>query len=161
MPMKIRIAGLVPESFVDGAGVRFAIFMQGCKRRCRGCHNPQTHDLNGGRLMDTAEIIKLFQKDFLTSGITLTGGEPILQAEAATELARAAHRYGMNVWCYTGYTLEELPPKAEPLLKSVDVLVDGEYRENERDLSLLFRGSKNQRIIDMNATRKLNKIVLW
>ena len=159
--MQIRIAGLVPESFVDGAGVRFAVFMQGCKRHCRGCHNPQTQDLNGGTIMDTAVIIDEFKKNSLASGITLTGGEPFLQVDAAIELARAAKNIGMNVWCYTGYTFENLFPEAGKMLKYVDVLVDGEYRQDERDLTLLFRGSKNQRVIDLNETRKQNKIVLW
>ena len=159
--MNIRIADIVPESFVDGAGVRFAIFLQGCKRHCHGCHNPQTHDLNGGTIMDTADIINQFKKDSIVRGITLTGGEPLLQIEATTELACAAKKFGLNVWCYTGYTLEKLPRQAEQLLKFVDVLVDGEYRESERDLSLLFRGSKNQRVIDLRATRRTGRLTLW
>lgn len=157
--MNVRIAGLVPESFVDGAGVRFAIFMQGCERHCRGCHNPQTQDLNGGMLMDTAVIIDEFKKDSLACGITLTGGEPFLQADAAIELAHAAKKIGMSVWCYTGFKFEDV--HASPLLRYVDVLVDGEYRQSERDLSILFCGSRNQRVIDLNETRKRNKIVLW
>ena len=159
--LQIRIAGIVPESFVDGAGIRYAIFMQGCKRHCRGCHNPQTQDLLGGYLMDTADIINEFKQNILASGITLTGGEPLLQIDAATELACAAKKYRLNVWCYTGFTFEMLPPEADKLLNFVDVLVDGEYRESERDLSLLFRGSKNQRVIDLNETRRQHKIVLW
>ena len=109
--------------------------------------------------MDTADIINQFSKDDLITGITLTGGEPLLQTKAAIELARAARKCAMNVWCFTGFTYESI--KDSPLLKYVDVLVDGEYRESERDLSLLFCGSKNQRVIDLNQTRKLNKIVLW
>ena len=159
--MLIRIAGLVPESFVDGDGIRFAIFMQGCQRNCAGCHNPETHDLNGGRLIDTTEIISAIKKNPLLNGITLTGGEPFLQVEAADELARAAKNLGLNVWCYTGFTFEKLPPDAEPLLKNIDVLIDGEFIESLRDLELRFRGSSNQRIIDVKKTRKQNKIVLW
>lgn len=159
--MLIRIAGLVPESFVDGDGIRFAIFMQGCKRNCAGCHNPETHDLNGGRLIDTTEIISAIKKNPLLNGITLTGGEPFLQIAAADELARAAKNIGLNVWCYTGFTFEELPSAAEPLLKNIDVLIDGEFIENLRDLELQFRGSSNQRIIDVKKTHEQNKIVLW
>lgn len=159
--MIIRIADIIQESFVDGAGIRCAVFFQGCNRDCRGCHNPQTHDLNGGYVMDTGEIIKLFRADDLITGITLTGGEPLLQIPAAIDLARAAKRLCLNVWCYTGYTFENLPHDAQPLMNYVDVLVDGEYREEERDLSLLFRGSKNQRVIDLNRTRQENHIVLW
>lgn len=159
--MKIRIAGIVPESFVDGAGIRFAIFMQGCLRNCAGCHNPATHDLNGGKIFDTDEIIAAIKKNPLLTGITLSGGEPFLQIAPATELARAAKNLGLNVWCYTGYKFEEIPDGAEELLKNIDVLVDGAYIEELRDLELNFRGSKNQRVIDLNKTRKLKKIVLF
>jgi len=159
--VQIRIAGLVPESFVDGDGIRFAIFMQGCKRHCAGCHNPETHALDGGRLVDTKEIIAAIKKNPLLDGITLTGGEPLLQICAANELARAAKNLGLNVWCYTGYTFENLPPNAETLLENIDVLIDGEFIESLRDLELQFRGSHNQRIIDIKKTREQNKIVLW
>jgi len=157
----IRIAGLVPESFVDGDGIRFAIFMQGCLRNCAGCQNPGTHDLNGGQLIDTEEIISAIKKNPLLDGITLTGGEPFLQIEAANEIAYLAKSFGLNVWCYTGYTFEELPNAAEALLENIDVLIDGEFIESQRDLELQFRGSRNQRIIDLNKTRAQNKIVLW
>ena len=159
--MQIRIAGLVPESFVDGDGIRFAVFMQGCQRNCAGCHNPETHDLNGGRLVDTEEIISAIKKNPLLDGITLTGGEPFLQICAANELARVAKNLGLSVWCYTGYIFEELPIDALPLLENIDVLVDGAFIESLRDLDLQFRGSKNQRIIDVKKTRQQNKIVLW
>ena len=159
--MQIRIAGLVPESYVDGDGIRFAIFMQGCRRNCAGCQNPETHDPNGGRLVDTNEIIAAIKKNPLLDGITLTGGEPLLQICAATELARAAKNFGLSVWCYTGYTFENLPPEAEPLLENVDVLIDGEFIEGLRDLDLQFRGSRNQRVIDLKKTRARNELVLW
>ena len=158
--MLIRIAGLVEESFVDGEGIRYAIFMQGCRRHCEGCHNPETHALDGGRLLDTNEIISAIKKNPLLDGITLTGGEPFLQIDAATALAEAAKNLGLNVWCYTGFKFEELPP-AESLLKNIDVLVDGEFILSLRDLDLQFRGSCNQRIIDLKKTRRQNKIVLW
>ena len=159
--MQIRIAGLVPESFVDGDGIRFAIFMQGCHRHCEGCHNPETHALDGGYLVDTSEIISEIKKNPLLDGITLTGGEPLLQVEAANEIACAAESFGLNVWCYTGYTFEELPTEAQPLLDHIDVLIDGEFIERLRDLELQFRGSRNQRIIDVKKTREQNRIVLW
>ena len=159
--MQIRIAGLVPESYVDGDGIRFAIFMQGCQRNCAGCHNPETHSLDGGRLIDTGEIISEVKKNPLLDGITLTGGEPLLQIDAAKELARAAKSLGLSVWLYTGYIFEELPPAAKTLLESVDVLIDGAFIESQRDLDLQFRGSRNQRIIDVKKTYAQNKIVLW
>ena len=159
--MQIRIAGLVPESFVDGDGIRFAIFMQGCRRNCSGCQNPETHDLNGGRLVDTDEILCAIKKNPLLDGITLTGGEPLLQICAANELARAAKNFGLSVWLYTGYTFENLPPEAAALLENVDVLIDGEFVEDLRDLNLQFCGSSNQRVIDLNKTREQNELVLW
>ena len=159
--MQIRVAGLVPESYVDGDGIRFAIFMQGCLRNCAGCHNPKTHALDGGRLIDTAKIISAIKKNPLLDGITLTGGEPLLQIDAANELARAAKSLGLSVWLYTGYTFEEVPSNAATLLESIDVLIDGAFIESQRDLDLQFRGSSNQRIIDIKKTRAQNKIVLW
>ena len=159
--MQIRIAGLVPESYVDGEGIRFAIFMQGCLRRCKGCHNPNTHAIDGGRLIDTQEIIADIKRNPLLSGITLTGGEPLLQVEASNELARAAKNLGLSVWCYTGYTFDDLPANAAPLLENVDVLIDGAFDIAQRDLDLQFRGSRNQRIIDVNKSRMQNRIILW
>ena len=147
--MEIRIAGIEPESIVDGEGLRYAIFLQGCNRHCKGCHNPTTHALKGGKLVDTSEIIVDFKRNHLLDGITLTGGEPLLQIDAATDLAKAAQDWGLNVWCYTGYKLEEIPEEANKLLKYVDVLVDGAYIEELRNLELEFRGSENQRIIKL------------
>ena len=158
--MKIRIAGIIPESFVDGAGIRYAIFMQGCLRNCKGCQNPATHDLNGGKIFDTEDIISAIKKNPLLTGITLTGGEPFLQIAPAIEIAQAAKNLNLNVWCYTGYKFENLPAQADELLRNIDVLVDGAYIEELRDLELNFRGSSNQRVIDLNKTRAENKIVL-
>lgn len=154
--MRIRIAGTASDSIVDGSGLRYTIFTQGCFHNCPGCHNPETHDLNGGKEMDTAEIIAEFKKNPLLSGITLSGGEPFLQAEACLEIAKAAHAIGKDVWAYTGYTLEELRSLGDEhilaLLDEVDVLVDGKFHMEERSLELRFRGSKNQRLIDMKKT---------
>ncbi|MBR5912880.1 MAG: anaerobic ribonucleoside-triphosphate reductase activating protein [Selenomonadaceae bacterium] len=155
--LDIRIAGVVPESIVDGEGIRYAIFMQGCLRNCEGCQNPATHPLDGGKIVDTAELINAVKRNPLLSGITLTGGEPLLQIPAAIELARATKNLGLNVWCYTGYKFEEIPSDAQELLKYVDVLVDGEFILALRDLELDFRGSSNQRIIDLNKLRNQNE----
>lgn len=155
--MDIRIAGVVPESIVDGEGIRYAIFMQGCLRRCEGCQNPATHPLDGGKILDTSELINAIKKNPLLSGITLTGGEPLLQIKPAIEIAKAAKNLGLNVWCYTGYKFEEIPPAAQELLNFVDVLVDGEFILALRDLELNFRGSSNQRIIDLNKLRNQNE----
>ena len=154
--MKIRIAGTVSDSIVDGTGLRFTIFTQGCYHDCPSCHNPETHDPNGGKEMDTEDIVAEFKKNPLMSGITLSGGEPFLQAEACLELAKAAHAIGKDVWAYSGYTLEKLrsirDSHIHALLDEIDVLVDGRFRIEERSLELKFRGSKNQRIIDMKKT---------
>lgn len=163
--MNIRLAGVEPESIVDGPGYRFAIFVQGCPHHCPQCHNPATHDFAGGTLVDTAEIIARLGGNPLVRGVTLSGGEPMLQADALCEVAQAAKARGMNVWCYTGYTLEQLTEKNDPaqqrLLALVDVLVDGPYIDAQRSLELLFCGSRNQRLIDMNRTRETGKIALY
>lgn len=163
--MEIRLAGIEPESIVDGPGYRLAVFVQGCPHGCPGCHNPGTHDPAGGRLSDTAEIIAQLGKNPLVRGVTLTGGEPMMQAAALCEVAAAARQKGLSVWCYTGYTLEALARENNPdrmrLLALVDVLVDGPYIARERSLDLLYCGSKNQRLIDMNKTREAGEIRLF
>ena len=163
--MEIRLAGVVPESIVDGPGYRLAVFVQGCPHACAGCHNPKTHDFAGGYLSDTAEIIAKLGKNPLVRGVTLTGGEPMMQAKALREIASSAKEKGMNVWCYTGFTLEALwkENNAERIaqLDLVDVLVDGPYIAHERSLDLLYCGSKNQRLIDMKRTRETGEICLY
>ncbi len=160
--MTLKIAGIEEESFVDGDGCRLAVFVQGCPHHCRGCHNPETHDFHAGKTIDTEQILKMLLENPLLSGITFSGGEPFCQPEPLCSLAKKAHAKGFNVWCYSGYTLEELEqmnhPQAAALLREIDILVDGKYIEGQRDLTLRFRGSKNQRIIDMNATRRLGSI---
>lgn len=150
--MLIRIAGIAQDSIVDGEGIRLTIFVQGCPHHCPGCHNPETHDFNGGRDIDTADIIAMMDANPLLDGVTLSGGEPFCQPEACIEIAAAAHLKGLNVWCYTGYTLEEL--EGHPLLDEVDVLVDGRYMEEQRTLELPFRGSRNQRIVVLRDGKK-------
>ena len=163
--MQLRIAGIEPESIVDGPGYRFAVFVQGCAHACAGCHNPETHDFEGGKLVDTAEIIAHLGKNPLVRGLTLSGGEPMLKAEALCEIAQAAKTRGMNVWCYTGYTYEELmeinDPAQQRLLSLCDVLVDGPYVASLRSLDLFFCGSRNQRLIDLNCTRAAGEIRLY
>ena len=163
--MNIRLAGVEPESIVDGPGYRLTVFSQGCPHRCPGCHNPQTHDFSGGSLRDTDEIVALLGQNPLVRGVTLSGGEPMAQAAAMAEIARAARERGMNVWCYTGYTLEELLSQGDPdrmrLLRLTDVLVDGRYLARERSLELLYRGSKNQRLIDVPKTLESGEVRLY
>lgn len=163
--MEIRLAGIVEESIVDGPGYRMAVFVQGCPHGCPGCHNPKTHDPAGGYLADTDAIAAKLGKNPLVRGVTLTGGEPMMQAAALCEIAAAAQAKGMSVWCYTGYTLEALAKERNDdrmrLLGLVDVLVDGPYIARERSLDLLYCGSRNQRLIDMRRTRETGEICLF
>lgn len=147
----MRISGMVQDSIVDGPGLRFVLFTQGCPHACPGCHNPETHDPSGGREVSVAEIIREMQKNPLTDGLTLSGGEPFLQATDAAEIAKAARASGLNVWCYTGFTREELlqMPAASILLDEIDVLVDGRFEQAQKNLQLKWRGSENQRIITL------------
>ena len=162
--MRIRISGIVQDSIVDGPGLRTAVFVQGCSHGCPGCHNPDTHDPSGGQEMDTEDILADLMKNPLCAGLTLSGGEPFEQAGPCLSLACGAHALGKNVWTYTGYTLEALQAKEDPyiarLLAETDVLVDGPYLAEQRSLEIKFRGSKNQRLIDMKRTTP-GCIVLW
>ncbi|MBQ8506009.1 MAG: anaerobic ribonucleoside-triphosphate reductase activating protein [Clostridia bacterium] len=155
--MKIRIAGIVNDSIVDGPGFRLTIFTQGCPHHCPGCHNPQTHDFSGGREEETAKILDQMRENPLLDGITLSGGEPFCQSGACAEIARGARAAGLNVWCYTGYTFEELVAgKSEwmELLREIDVLVDGRFILEKKTLECRFRGSSNQRLIDVKKSLK-------
>ena len=162
--MDIRINGYVNDSIVDGPGLRFVVFTQGCPHACPGCHNPQTHDLLGGRVADTGEIIALMRENPLLSGLTLSGGEPMLQPEACLLLAREARAMGLDVWVYSGYVYEDLLEMGEAvnqLLAACDVLVDGPFILDQRSLTLPFRGSRNQRLIDLKASREAGQAVLY
>ncbi len=152
--MEIRVAGLVNDSIVDGPGFRLAVFTQGCPHNCEGCHNPETHDFNGGKLMDTAEIVKMMQDNPLLDGLTLTGGDPFCQPLACMELAKAAHEMGLNVWAYSGWTYEEITSDHDmsKMLKEVDVLVDGPFILAQRTLDKRFMGSRNQRAVDVKRS---------
>lgn len=163
----IRLYGLVTDSIVDGPGFRTAIFVQGCPYHCEGCHNPDSQPFEGGTVWTLDDVEKKFTNNPLLSGITLSGGEPAQQAAPCAELARRAHQKGLNVWTYTGSTLEKLAERAKDdpalrqLLDETDVLVDGPFILAQRSLELDFCGSKNQRLIDMNESRRQGKIVLW
>ena len=157
----MRIYGLVQDSIVDGVGLRFVCFVQGCPHHCPGCHNPDSHDPNGGTEMTTDEVIAEMLSNPLTDGLTLSGGEPFEQAEDCLTIAKAAHAHWLNVWAYTGYTMEHLRENGTAdqiaLLAEVDVLVDGRYIKEKRSLSLEWRGSSNQRVIDMRRANNGNE----
>ncbi len=164
----LRIAGVVRESIVDGKGIRFTIFCQGCPHHCPGCHNPQTHDFAGGSVTTVEKILDEIKKDPLLQGVTFSGGEPFCQAGAFASLAEQIHRLpgGLDVTCYSGWTYEQLVEKAarEPdvaaLLAEIDYLIDGPFVLAKRDLTLLFRGSQNQRYLDMRRTRAEGRPVI-
>lgn len=164
--MKIKLAGIVKESIVDGPGIRYTIFTQGCYHNCLGCHNPATHDSESGYFEDVKQIVMEIIANPLLDGVTFSGGEPLLQAEACLCVIQALEHTNLNFIVYTGYTWEYLinkmktDEKLSSLLQKVDYLVDGKYEANERDISLLFRGSKNQRIIKCKDSIKQNKIII-
>lgn len=165
--MKIRLAApLQSDSVVDGFGVRAVIWTQGCSHNCPFCQNPQTHDFNGGAEFDIEEIKRELDDLVGQDGITLSGGDPLFQIDAVTEIAKYAKSLGLNIWCYTGFVYEDIlklsekNPKYLEFLGYVDVLVDGKFESELKNLTLLFRGSSNQRLIDMPKTLKENKIVL-
>lgn len=157
----LRISGIETESIVDGKGIRYVIFTQGCPHHCPGCHNPQTHSFDGGKLVDINELVDDIgrNKNYI-DGITLSGGEPFCQIDQCSMIAEKSREMGLTVWCYTGYLFEDLYGWANKLLKEIDVLVDGLFVQEERSLDLQFRGSKNQRLIDVPASLKAGVAVL-
>lgn len=161
--MEIRLAAdLQVDSIVDGEGVRTVLWTQGCPHACLGCHNPSTHSFDGGALVSVDEVIEELKMLRNQDGITLSGGDPVCQSDACYEISKAAHELGMNVWCYTGYTYEKmlLNPKQRRLLEQIDVLVDGKFMLEEKSYDIYFRGSKNQRIIDVKQSLDTNRVVL-
>lgn len=157
--MELRIAGIENDSIVDGPGVRLTVFVQGCPHRCPGCHNPQTHDFEGGTVTDTDILLQKILENPLLDGVTFSGGEPFCQAPALAALGKEIRSAGLNLITYTGYTYEELTKNATPengyqaLLDVSDYLVDGPFLEAQKSYLLHFRGSSNQRFLDLAATR--------
>lgn len=159
--MRLRISGTVDESVVDGPGLRFVVFTQGCHHHCPGCQNPHTHDPKGGHDADTDELLALALSNPLLSGITLSGGEPFLQPVPLADLARKAKNAGLDVISYSGFTFEQIleSPAAMELLREIDILVDGPFVEEKRSMDLKFRGSSNQRAIDVQESLVVGHIV--
>ena len=152
----LMLSGVVQESIVDGPGIRYVVFVQGCPHHCPGCHNPQTHPFEGGTPADLDQIVAQVAENPLLRGVTLSGGEPFCQPEPLCQLVRRIRALGKDVMVYSGYTLEQLlemgkaQPAVRELLYLCDTLVDGPYMEEQRDLTLQFRGSANQRVIDLH-----------
>ncbi len=166
--MKIRLAGeITTDSIVDGEGIRSVIWTQGCIHNCKGCHNPQTHDFNGGFLRDVDDVIEEIKNIEFQDGITLSGGDPLCQIDACLEIAKWCQNHDLNVWCYTGYKIEDLlkrckkEPHLKELLSNIDVLVDSPFILELKSYDVPFRGSKNQRLIDSKKTIKENKVCIY
>lgn len=166
--MEIRLFGTQNDSIVDGPGIRYAVFVQGCNHNCKGCHNPDSHDPDGGYLSDTDTLLENIKSNPLLDGVTFTGGEPFMQAAALTELASEIKKSlkGLDIVVYTGYTIEEILSGADEnnhwmdFMRYIDILVDGPFIEELRSIELDFKGSANQRIIDAAKTLAEGKIVL-
>ena len=162
----VRISGLVKQSIVDGPGLRLVVFTQGCPHKCHGCHNPETHDFDGGQEVPISQILAELDANPLLRGLTLSGGEPLWHAAALLPLARQVRERGKDIVCFTGYTLEELFAMSEgdrelyELLGLIDLLIDGRYDQTQRDLTLRLRGSRNQRILDLPASLAEQRPVL-
>jgi anaerobic ribonucleoside-triphosphate reductase activating protein len=165
---RLTISGIIRESIVDGPGIRFVVFAQGCPHHCECCHNPQTWPFEGGKTVAVQKIADEIKKDPLISGVTLSGGEPFCQPEGMSELAGAAHAAGLDVIAYTGYLYEKLiemsesSPEVMGLLKQVDVLVDGPFVTSLKSYELKFKGSSNQRAIDVKKSLDQgNAVLAW
>lgn len=159
----LSILDILEDTTVDGPGFRTAIYAAGCPNGCLGCHNPESWDINHGHWMSTEEILEKVLADPFAD-VTFSGGDPMFQPEGFAELARTIkERSRKNIWCYTGYTFEELleNPSQAQLLKYIDVLVDGKFIKELRDEELHFRGSSNQRLIDVQASLKKHETVTY
>ena len=157
----MRVAGVIKNSVVNGVGIRDVLFLQGCKHQCEGCHNPHTWNPMGGEEQTIDSLLKQFENS--GNNMTISGGEPILQfTEICEFMKRVKEEQGKSFWLYTGFRYEELPPHIlRELGLYVDVLVDGRFERDKKDLTLSFRGSSNQRLVDLKESLKWNEVVLW
>lgn len=162
--MEIRIAGTVNDSIVDGPGIRFTIFVQGCPHNCKGCHNPQTHNFEGGTVTTTEALLEKIKGNPLLDGVTFSGGEPFCQAEALSVLGKEIKKLGLDIITYTGYTFEKLYEERRQnhwgaLLGVTDFLIDGPFILEQKDWEIKFRGSSNQRYINCQESLKNGKAI--
>jgi len=162
----MRLSGISPESTVDGPGLRFVIFTQGCPHECDHCHNPESWSCEDGKEFSSKEIIRMMRKQCKSKrGITFSGGEPFLQPYELLQVAEAAREMDLDVVTYTGFTYEQIIGEGDPdkiaLLHASDILIDGQYKHDLRDIGLRFRGSANQRVIDVVASQKQGQVMLW
>ena len=165
--MKIRLASdIQSDSVVDGTGIRAVVWTQGCSHNCPGCHNPGTHDFKGGFEVDVDEVNEVISELEFQNGVTFSGGDPFFQPEACAKIAKHIQSLGMNVWCYTGFLFEDLLKASAKkkaimdFLSNIDILVDGPFVISKRSYSAKFRGSSNQRIIDVKKSLEEGTVVL-
>lgn len=159
----ISVIKIVEDTTVDGPGFRTTVYAAGCPNACPGCHNPQSWDIGSGQMMSTEDIMEVIRADEFAD-VTFSGGDPMFQPEGFAELAKAIKKEtGKNIWCYTGYKFENLKRNSRQaeLLQWIDVLVDGPYVEALRDRNALFRGSRNQRLIDVQASLRGENVILY
>lgn len=157
------IMNIIEDTTVDGPGLRTAIYAAGCSHACPGCHNPTSWDIHNGRPMEIEEIVRRILDDPFAD-VTFSGGDPFYQVEGFTRLAQAIKTNSRkSIWCYTGYSFEQIMqrPKLACLLPYIDVLVDGRFVRELRDESLRFRGSSNQRLINVPTSLKLGRVIGW
>lgn len=162
--VKIRLASpITTDSVVDGKGLRTVIWCQGCSHHCQGCHNPDTQDFLGGFEQEVDDLVQAVLAVPMQSGVTFSGGEPMMQPVSCAAVARELKSKGQNIWCYTGFTFEELIKRPDCLLflQYIDVLIDGKFELALKSYNLLFKGSANQRIIDVAASLKQKKVILY
>lgn len=163
---KLRLSGIVKESIVDGPGIRLTVFSQGCRHNCIGCHNPHTHSFTGGYEETIENILDMIKANPLLDGVTFSGGDPFEQAELFAVLGRKIKELGLDIITYTGYTYEVIIEKGKEvqgwkdLLEVTDILIDGVFIEGQRSLELKYRGSRNQRIIDVKKTMAQGEIIV-
>lgn len=180
LDVEINLFGTAPGSIVDGPGIRFGVFVQGCSHHCSGCHNPESQAHKSNKIKTVAEILDEFESAESCTGVTLSGGEPFEQAESLAELASALKDKSISVWCYSGYLFEDLlaisngqnapgqsdycnsqnAASVKSLLQNIDVLVDGEFKQDLKSYDALYRGSTNQRLIDVPKSLESGKVVL-
>ena len=165
MSKTVRLSGIAYESLVNGPGMRRVFFAQGCRHNCEGCFNPETHDFLGGEERNMDELIEDVLKNKMIKGVTFSGGDPIEQADKFAYMAKAFKGAKLNIWCYTGYTFEKLLEKMKEdsgvsnLINNTDVLVDGKFEADNKKDGLRFRGSSNQRIIDIKESLKNGEVI--
>ena len=158
----LNLSGIVQDSIVDGPGIRTTIFSQGCPHRCPGCHNPETWTFGCGTKVPVEDIVDIIRSNPLCRGVTFSGGEPFAQAEGYAKLAKCLKEAGYEVASYSGYTFEQLlcgTPDQKELLRHIDVLIDGPFVQAEKSLEIPFRGSENQRILDVPKSLAAGKAV--